>query len=636
MSAGPKDYFDPAFYLAYNPDIAAARVDPFKHYKTHGWKEGRWPTAWFDPSEYIRRFPALIGTDIEPFAHFIANGDPSSAQFVHNRSQENAYQSSSRGDSDKTERGSSFNAKFPHALPSRPTQEDIELTSPQFDEGFYVSNYQDFDKIVASPLLHFLTVGWLEGRDPSPEFSVYHYIQDNKDVRESGVNPFIHYCRYGRFETARRVIGTAEAAVLYTFENDKKIAQMLSEAIDLEPMVALPDIKRNLVIPPRTYQMLAKAARSLRVALAGHTYDYVVLVPHIRMSGAARVSSVFFRTLADMVGEKDILVVCTDSSEAEFQHWFPRNCRLFDGSKIFQSVAAKLRPQLLYDLLRGVRAKSIFNVNSRLTWETMDIYGRQLFQEFRVYTYLFTWDETDNGARVGYPIQWLRHTCAYHHVIFTDNLMLADDIRRRFGFNDSHGAVVTLHTPMENTNVMARRPTDGAKQPVFLWAGRFDRQKRTDLLLAIARQCPQVQFDIYGKPVLDSHGIDPESLPANCRLMGTYKDLGEIFERQHYSGFLYTSQWDGIPTILLDIACIGLPIIASDVGGISELVTDETGWLVRPYDDVSAYIQAINQVIQTPEVARNRVHTMKLHLASDFSATGYRSSLQEALLHDVI
>lgn len=28
-------------YLAHNPDVAAARIDPLQHYEAYGWKEGR-------------------------------------------------------------------------------------------------------------------------------------------------------------------------------------------------------------------------------------------------------------------------------------------------------------------------------------------------------------------------------------------------------------------------------------------------------------------------------------------------------------------------------------------------------------------------------------------------------------------
>jgi len=33
--------FDPVAYLAVNPDVAAAGVDPYRHYKEFGYFEGR-------------------------------------------------------------------------------------------------------------------------------------------------------------------------------------------------------------------------------------------------------------------------------------------------------------------------------------------------------------------------------------------------------------------------------------------------------------------------------------------------------------------------------------------------------------------------------------------------------------------
>ena len=40
--------FDPVYYLAQNPDIAAAGADPYGHYMNQGWKEGRNPSALFN------------------------------------------------------------------------------------------------------------------------------------------------------------------------------------------------------------------------------------------------------------------------------------------------------------------------------------------------------------------------------------------------------------------------------------------------------------------------------------------------------------------------------------------------------------------------------------------------------------
>ena len=49
--------FDPVYYLAHNPDIAAAGVDPYQHYIQYGWKEGRNPSALFDNRYYLTQNP---------------------------------------------------------------------------------------------------------------------------------------------------------------------------------------------------------------------------------------------------------------------------------------------------------------------------------------------------------------------------------------------------------------------------------------------------------------------------------------------------------------------------------------------------------------------------------------------------
>lgn len=620
-------FFDAPFYLKRYADVAMAGADPLQHYKKHGWREGRWPTAWFNPKEYHLRFPGAVGKEVDPFVHFINSGDFDDAREAYNLAVEVEPPTEPKtllpGKARVAGRAVVYEL-------SPPSAEDIEVTEPHFDASFYMSTYPDVERSLVDPLIHFLTIGWLEGRDPSPDFSVRMYLRDYPDVRRARINPFVHYCRKGRNQPWRRAVGVAEAAVLEKFSTDDRIAQMVREAIKLEPMVGLPDALRTVNIPTRTLKAHSAAWRSLRVALAGKSYEFVVLIPHIRMSGAARVSSVFTRALSEVVGEKRILVVCTDSSELEFQHWFPEKFDLFDGSVIFQSVEAGLRTQLLYDLLRGVGARAVFNVNSRLAWDAMEVYGRQLSQEFRVYSYLFTWEETASGVRVGYPIQWLRNTSDWHHVIFTDSKMLADDVRTRFGYDDGRCAVIPLHTPAESRELAVTR-AGRERRRVFLWSGRFDRQKRTDLLIAVAKACPQVEFHIYGKSVVDKAGLDPKDLPSNCTLKGTYKDLSEVFGEENYAGFLYTSQWDGIPTILLDIGAVGLPIVASDVGGVSEVVTAETGWLVSPFGSVNAYVAAIKQIIDNPTEAASRAAAMKRHLSDQFSEDAYREAIREAL-----
>ena len=74
------------------------------------------------------------------------------------------------------------------------------IQSRLFDKKWYLSQNLDVRLADADPTLHFLTCGWLEGRDPSPFFSVCWYLDQNPDVAGAGVNPLLHYLEHGAKE----------------------------------------------------------------------------------------------------------------------------------------------------------------------------------------------------------------------------------------------------------------------------------------------------------------------------------------------------------------------------------------------------------------------------------------------------
>ena len=67
-------YFDAAFYLETYPDIRAAGVDAFHHYRTWGAYEGRDPNAFFATSWYLLQNPDVLEAGINPLLHFVAFG----------------------------------------------------------------------------------------------------------------------------------------------------------------------------------------------------------------------------------------------------------------------------------------------------------------------------------------------------------------------------------------------------------------------------------------------------------------------------------------------------------------------------------------------------------------------------------
>ncbi|MDO9713612.1 PQQ-dependent sugar dehydrogenase [Paracraurococcus lichenis] len=66
--------FDSTFYLAANPDVAQAGVDPREHYHLFGWREGRDPSPGFNTSAYLANYPDVAAAGVDPLEHYLAYG----------------------------------------------------------------------------------------------------------------------------------------------------------------------------------------------------------------------------------------------------------------------------------------------------------------------------------------------------------------------------------------------------------------------------------------------------------------------------------------------------------------------------------------------------------------------------------
>lgn len=70
----PNAYFAAVSYLANYPDVAKAKVDPFDHYMEIGWREGRNPSHLFTTWAYLVTYPDVAASGLNPFEHFLMNG----------------------------------------------------------------------------------------------------------------------------------------------------------------------------------------------------------------------------------------------------------------------------------------------------------------------------------------------------------------------------------------------------------------------------------------------------------------------------------------------------------------------------------------------------------------------------------
>ncbi|MDO4780923.1 MAG: glycosyltransferase [Candidatus Saccharibacteria bacterium] len=186
--------------------------------------------------------------------------------------------------------------------------------------------------------------------------------------------------------------------------------------------------------------------------------------------------------------------------------------------------------------------------------------------------------------------------------VFTDNQNVIDEALKNNAFDRRR--FIAHYQPEELDDIEKPKPIDESKPLRILWASRIAHQKRPDILKAISKKLKRDEY------IVDAYGIIEKSQysrsyfddsPINYR--GGFNGIKSI-NTSNYDVYLYTSQTDGIPNILLEISKTGLPIIASDVGGISELVINEKTGILVDMDDINGYVSALKSIKENPKKAQ--------------------------------
>ena len=77
--------------------------------------------------------------------------------------------------------------------------EEIEKTG-LLDAGWYLARNTDVAAAGLDPLLHFARFGMHEPRAPNRYFDLAWYAAENPDIAAAGLSPFLHYARHGDLE----------------------------------------------------------------------------------------------------------------------------------------------------------------------------------------------------------------------------------------------------------------------------------------------------------------------------------------------------------------------------------------------------------------------------------------------------
>lgn len=83
--------------------------------------------------------------------------------------------------------------------------------------------------------------------------------------------------------------------------------------------------------------------------------------------------------------------------------------------------------------------------------------------------------------------------------------------------------------------------------------------------------------------------------------------------------FALSSDFDNSPNVVLEAMACGLPIVATDVGGVRDFVADGTGGLVVPPNDARALAAALEKYLTSPAAAQSAGTSNRLRATTEFS-----------------
>ncbi len=189
---------------------------------------------------------------------------------------------------------------------------------------------------------------------------------------------------------------------------------------------------------------------------------------------------------------------------------------------------------------------------------------------------------------------------------FTNKVITVSDYDRML--SQKHRVVPLYKVNMIHngvSNIPISNVTQSTDNPTFIMTARLEKPKNHIFLLQALSKLKDKRWQVYfigdGRLRLDiEYWIKKLELKNKVHLLGERTDV--IQQLQNCDGFILISDWEGLPISILEGMRAGLPIIASDVGGVSELVTDDVNGFLIPKGNKEMLISKLSLLIQNKEL----------------------------------
>jgi glycosyltransferase involved in cell wall biosynthesis len=169
--------------------------------------------------------------------------------------------------------------------------------------------------------------------------------------------------------------------------------------------------------------------------------------------------------------------------------------------------------------------------------------------------------------------------------------------------------------------------------PVVGTVAVFRAQKRLDLWLEAASRLArttEAHFLLVGDgPMLARIQAQAQALDLGSRihLPGLQEDVRPYLAAMDV--YLMSSEFEGLPLALLEALAVGLPVVATAVGGIPEVLPDQESGILVPFGNPEALARAVSRLLEEPELRSKMGQRARQRVAEEFGIERMARELEE-------
>ncbi|WP_338143481.1 glycosyltransferase [Limosilactobacillus vaginalis] len=209
-------------------------------------------------------------------------------------------------------------------------------------------------------------------------------------------------------------------------------------------------------------------------------------------------------------------------------------------------------------------------------------------------------------------------------------------------YDEAIGRRENVLGPNDNVIVIHNGTTEpkreGIRRPIIspiqlVMVARFSKQKDQETLIRAVKELPsdkyQLTFVGAGETLQQNQRLVSKfNLESNVKFIGFREDINKVLEKKDI--FVLSTHYEGLPISIIEAMAYGLPVLATDVGGNSEMVKNNiNGFLFSSKNEL---VRKLRQLIDNPYLIKKMGYQSHVIFKYEYSLSTCLDSVNDAYL----